>query len=234
MQDVQGLQAGPPPGSRALGVQRTDLPRQTPTLSGAAGQGKPPGVRGPRSLPVTKLSAELGEPQPGAGRGGGGSHGALPQSGRASTTLPEDGTTGTGNAPQSLAPRKPASKHPHSLEATDPPRAGSLFLLQLEKIGQCHLPGGGGGRVLVLGPVHNHHTQHPWWPGTPGSSALLTRTLPSSPPRPRPHGPCPLPAEGTPNPQRQSAQHPGPTTLALPQPCAHRAQRPIAPPEVKL
>lgn len=145
MQDVQGLQAGPPPGSRALGVQRTDLPRQTPTLSGAAGQGKPPGVRGPRSLPVTKLSAELGEPQPGAGRGGGGSHGALPQSGRASTTLPEDGTTGTGNAPQSLAPRKPASKHPHSLEATDPPRAGSLFLLQLEKIGQCHLPGGGQG-----------------------------------------------------------------------------------------
>lgn len=82
-------QAGAPPGSRALRVQRTDLPQQTPTLRGAAGQGKHLGLRGPRSLAVTELSAELGEPQPGAG-------GAAD---RASTALPEDGSMGIGKAP---------------------------------------------------------------------------------------------------------------------------------------
>lgn len=64
--------------------------------------------------------------------------------------------------------------------------------------------------------------QHLWWPGAPGSSAPLSRTLPCRPcPSLWPHGRCPLPAERTPSPQGQSARLTSP---------GGRAQRPVVPP----
>lgn len=81
---------------------------------------------------------------------------------------------------------------------------------------------GGGAGVLVQGPAHHHHMATP---------VVARRPRELSPPHPRsslpplpqpwPHGRCPLPAERTPSPQRQSARLTSP---------GGRAQRPVVPP----